>query len=158
MVLSLPKPPAPGNSTMLLTLIVQSVIYSIWILTEKYATFFIKALVLKLSNTLFLISFEYTWVNWWTCDTFETSSLFRSMHHMTYVHISGSMEWNKFSEWIVHCEIVRCCMHLHIKFIYSEKATKFCEIFTLLLSYVVPVKSKVKISQILWPSQNIYEL
>ena len=34
-----------------------------------------------------------------------------------------------------------------IKFIYSEKATKFCEIFTLLLSYVVPVKSKVKISQ-----------
>ena len=33
------------------------------------------------------------------------------------------------------------------KFIYSEKATKFYEIFTLLLSYVVPVKSKVKISQ-----------
>ena len=30
---------------------------------------------------------------------------------------------------------------------YSEKATKFCEIFTLLLPYVVPVKSKVKISQ-----------
>ena len=30
-----------------------------------------------------------------------------------------------------------------LKFIYSEKATKFCEIFTLLLSlcYVVPVKS-----------------
>ena len=35
-----------------------------------------------------------------------------------------------------------------IKFIYSEKDTKFCGIFTLLLSYVVPVKSKVKISQI----------
>ena len=34
-----------------------------------------------------------------------------------------------------------------IKFIYSEKATKFCEIFTSLLSYVVPVKSKVKILQ-----------
>ena len=33
----------------------------------------------------------------------------------------------------------------HLKFIYSEKATKFCEIFTLLLSYVVPVKSKGKI-------------
>ena len=32
------------------------------------------------------------------------------------------------------------------KFIYSGKATKFCEIFTLLLSQV-PVKSKVKISQ-----------
>ena len=34
-----------------------------------------------------------------------------------------------------------------VKFIYSEKATKFCEIFTLRLSYVVPVKSKVKILQ-----------
>ena len=34
-----------------------------------------------------------------------------------------------------------------VKFIYSEKATKFCKIFTLLLSYVVPVKSKVKILQ-----------
>ena len=34
-----------------------------------------------------------------------------------------------------------------LKFIYSEKAAKFCEIFTLLLSHVVPVKSKVKISQ-----------
>ena len=33
------------------------------------------------------------------------------------------------------------------KFIYSEKATKFCEISTLLLSYVVPVKSKVEILQ-----------
>ena len=34
-----------------------------------------------------------------------------------------------------------------LKFVYSEKATKFCEIFTLLLSYVVQVKSKVNISQ-----------
>ena len=34
-----------------------------------------------------------------------------------------------------------------IKFIYSEKATKFCDISTLLFSYVVPVKSKVKILQ-----------
>ena len=32
-------------------------------------------------------------------------------------------------------------------FIYSEKATKFCEISTLLLSHVVPVKSKMEISQ-----------
>ena len=34
-----------------------------------------------------------------------------------------------------------------IKFIYSEKATKFCEISTLLVSNVVPVESKVEISQ-----------
>ena len=32
-----------------------------------------------------------------------------------------------------------------LKFIYSGRTTKFCEIFTLLLSYVVPVKSKAKI-------------
>ena len=41
-------------------------------------------------------------------------------------------------------------MHLHmsfLKFIYSEKATKFCEISALLLSYVVPIKSKLDISQ-----------
>ena len=45
-------------------------------------------------------------------------------------------------------EVRTCRLHaILIKFIYSEKATKFCEIFTLLLSYVVPVESKVKISQ-----------
>ena len=46
------------------------------------------------------------------------------------------------------------CMYLQtqnikvfVKFKYFEKATKFCEISTLLLSYVVSVKSKVEISQ-----------
>ena len=34
-----------------------------------------------------------------------------------------------------------------IKFIYFEKATKFCKISTLLLCYLVPVKSKMEISQ-----------
>ena len=34
-----------------------------------------------------------------------------------------------------------------IKFIYSEKATKFCEISTVYLSYVVPVKLTVEILQ-----------
>ena len=34
-----------------------------------------------------------------------------------------------------------------VKFIYSEKVTKFCEISTLDLSYVLPVKSMVEISQ-----------
>jgi hypothetical protein len=33
------------------------------------------------------------------------------------------------------------------KFIYSKKAAKFCKIFTLLLTTVHTVKSKVKISQ-----------
>ena len=34
-----------------------------------------------------------------------------------------------------------------LKFIYSENATEFCKIYTLFLSSVVPVKSKVEISQ-----------
>ena len=44
---------------------------------------------------------------------------------------------------------VYMCSHLsntQIKFVYSEKATKFGEIFTLLLSTVHADKSKVKIS------------
>ena len=38
-------------------------------------------------------------------------------------------------------------IYLFLKFIYSEKATKFCEISTVDLSYVVTVKSAVEISQ-----------
>ena len=38
-------------------------------------------------------------------------------------------------------------MFVYLKFMYSEKATKFCEISTVDLSYVVPVKSTVEISQ-----------
>ena len=53
--------------------------------------------------------------------------------------------WKKLLEGIKKCVII-CSQHT-VKFIYSEKATKICEIFSLLLSYAVPVKSKVKISQ-----------
>ena len=45
-----------------------------------------------------------------------------------------------------------------VKFIYSEKATKFCEISTLLFSYVVPVKSKVEIFAKCCGLLRIYEL
>ena len=38
-------------------------------------------------------------------------------------------------------------MHTLLKFMYSEKATKFYEISTLLVSFVVPNKSKLDISQ-----------
>ena len=40
-----------------------------------------------------------------------------------------------------------CCNTAAIKFIYSEKATKFCEIFPLLLTVCTVVKSKGKFSQ-----------
>ena len=39
------------------------------------------------------------------------------------------------------------CLLFALKFIYSEKATKFCEIFPLLLTVCTVVKSKGKISQ-----------
>ena len=55
----------------------------------------------------------------------------------------GSIQYYNVLQWI---GLVIKTAHV-IKFIYSEKATKFCEISTLLLSYVVPVKSKVEISQ-----------
>ena len=45
------------------------------------------------------------------------------------------------------CPHVPLFLWLMSKFKYSEKATKFCEILTLVLFYAVPVKSKVKISQ-----------
>ena len=38
-------------------------------------------------------------------------------------------------------------LNFRLKFIYSEKATKFCEIFALLLTGTTQDKSKVKISQ-----------
>ena len=40
-----------------------------------------------------------------------------------------------------------CVRFQLLKFIFSEKATKFCEIFTLFLTVCTVVKSKLKISQ-----------
>ena len=49
--------------------------------------------------------------------------------------------------------------NLKLKFIYSEKATKFCEISAVDLSYVVMVKSMVDISQnFVVPSEYIFEI
>ena len=48
-----------------------------------------------------------------------------------------------------------------LKFINSEKATKFCEIFLLLLTiWLQYIQSKVRgtFRKILWPSQNIWTL
>ena len=42
---------------------------------------------------------------------------------------------------------IQCDFITTVKFIFSEKATKFCEISTLLLSVCTEDKSKVKISQ-----------
>ena len=44
---------------------------------------------------------------------------------------------------------------LFFKFIYSEKATKFCKISNIDLSYIVSVKSMVEIRKILWPLKTL---
>jgi hypothetical protein len=55
---------------------------------------------------------------------------------------------------VMHACFQGCCASwgtqhnaMKIKFIYSEKATKFCEITMVNLSHVVPFKSTVEISQ-----------
>ena len=53
-----------------------------------------------------------------------------------------SSEWVLSDHTITHYVIIS-----FVKFLYSEKATKFCEISTLLLSTVHTVKCKVEISQ-----------
>ena len=48
-----------------------------------------------------------------------------------------------------------------LKFIYSEKATKFCEIFTLFLTgtkYICMTKVRWRFRKIFWPSKNIWTL
>ena len=45
-----------------------------------------------------------------------------------------------------------------LKFTYCENATKFCEIFTLVMSVCTVDKSKVQFSKKFWPSQNIRTL
>ena len=59
-----------------------------------------------------------------------------------------------FARLLAHLRVLQDCSNCSfnsrawlIKFIYSEKATKFCEIFPLLLTGTTQDKSKVKISQ-----------
>ena len=86
-----------------------------------------------------VMKFE-TFRNWWLPGDRQTKSL---LHHFKNykVIISFTLEQHFDFWWI-------CVDLLHrLKFIYSEKATQFCEIFTLLLTGTTQDKSKVKISK-----------
>ena len=63
-------------------------------------------------------------------------------------YLPTTMGWNPFKSSTLEWRLLRHlnCVPL-LKFIYSEKATKFCKILTLLLTVCTVVKSKVKISQ-----------
>ena len=76
-------------------------------------------------------------------QTTKTNILFIDFFFTLFQLLKTSFNWEHFY-WLPSKKFI---FSTKMKFIYSEKATKFCKIFTLLLSYVVPVKSKVKISQ-----------
>ena len=69
---------------------------------------------------------------WQFCESFKSSQLIRSpkyrKKYRNYITIKVKL----------HIKILY--IYLQVKFIYSEKATKFCEIFTSHLSYVVTVR------------------
>ena len=113
--------------------------------------------ILRIKSFTFNVYFQF-WnkvqkfvlsLNWWIDETITWTRtaqlshvcLFHSECSMSKMYLKSSgPDWNNEKS------------NLNLKFIYSEKATKFCAISTLLLSYVVPVKRRFR--TILWPSQN----
>ena len=63
--------------------------------------------------------------------------------HKQHIHILRV----SFKNWYIFYKEQVYVLYRYLKFIYSEKATKFCEIFPLLLTTVHTVKSKAKISR-----------
>ena len=66
-------------------------------------------------------------------------------------------------DWSIRCKFfgtrMFSCMGGHLlTFIYSEKATKFWEIFPLLLTTKLQSKVRGRFRKILWPSQDIWTL
>ena len=69
----------------------------------------------------------------------------RKLKKGSYIQSSAILHVNKTKHTFHYVQVI--ILLYILKFIYSEKATKVCGISTLLFSYVVPVKSKVNISQ-----------
>ena len=86
----------------------------------------------------------FFWLSWEQCICHPCSFYAGCLLACYMLHFNGK---NLISERSLKLVPLHTTISKYVKFIYSEKATNFLEIFTLLLSYVVPVKSKVKISQ-----------
>ena len=105
---------------------------------------------------------ESTWIDYRSCDLqpglylqISTENHLRNSEQKCMIHMCGQ---NLLQRLFLHLEIVwmislwaetrfiKYIMHDHnlhtskVQFIYSDKATKFCEISTNYLSYVLPVK------------------
>ena len=76
-------------------------------------------------------------------------SRYESVHHLVVHSLKARLYTGAFPPIpaLLHSKIVLFKKFFILKFIYSKKATEFCEIFTLLMSYGVPVKSKMQFSQ-----------
>ena len=83
----------------------------------------------------------------WCIFIFPSSPIFRLRTSLQFSFKSSALTFILTIGWRSATRTMRPIMPLLLEFIDSEKATKFCEIFPLLLSYGVPVKSKGKISQ-----------
>ena len=86
-------------------------------------------------------------IRWFHQYFYTTNLRSRTLLSTFTVHKIYKQTYTLFSVHYLRMYVIFCLKIKVIKFIYSEKATKFCEISTLLLSYVVLVKREVEISQ-----------
>ena len=83
-----------------------------------------------------------------TCQTIKLINCWTNFITATFCAFKGGRRiLNPFAPLGSSIRDVGFFLPFFIKFIYSEKATKFCDIFTLLLTTVHRVKRKGKISQ-----------
>ena len=98
-------------------------------------SYFLTSYKMLTLRVVFSFAWSILYLNWKTTLTLFLSSVkFAKKLELSRDHYTRKLNFMLLSK-------------LVLKFMYSEKATKFCDIFNLLLSYLVPVKSKVKISQ-----------
>ena len=84
---------------------------------------------------IFKREFEWSMMTSKQAQSFSTLSYHRALHCIGH--------WTP----LIHCKGIVEISGTPVKFIYSEKATQFCELFPLLLTTVHTVKSKGKSSQ-----------
>ena len=108
--------------------------------------------------TIIIVKFNYlknlVYICAWLCEINILYLTRRTMSSQTlrqeFMHVS----------WRTMARIPTFCPKITwpLKFIYSEKVTKFCEITTVDLSYVVRSNLHWRFCKILWPFQNIWTL
>jgi hypothetical protein len=83
---------------------------------------------------------------WGKCDWASIQSVWKAKYYRLFCYLLPKT--NKIISYF-YCRYVLSSIFLSIliKFIYSEKTTKFCKISTVDLTYLVPVKSTAEISQ-----------